>query len=85
MSSADRAVGPIATLRTGDESRTSPTIFDGAVSGPTLDELLASVWERLTVHAVVECPLCGGQMEPQYAAQALPIGGRCGDCGSTLS
>jgi hypothetical protein len=62
-----------------------PSLFDAAGGEPTLDELLAGVWEGLTAHAVVPCPACGGGMEPEYGAHALPIGGRCKDCGSTLA
>ncbi len=50
-----------------------------------LDELLVGVWEGLAAHRVVGCPMCGAEMEPEYAARALPMGGRCKDCGSTLS
>jgi hypothetical protein len=62
-----------------------PYRLDGAGGEPTLDEVLASAWERLAVHTTVECPICGGPMEPEYAAHALPIGGRCTSCRSGLS
>ena len=62
----------------------APTLLDRLGGEPTLDELLTSVWEGLTAHQVVECPVCRGEMEPVYAAQALPIGGRCGTCGTAL-
>jgi hypothetical protein len=62
-----------------------PSLFDAVGGEPTLDELLASVWEGLTAHAVVKCPACGAEMEPEYGAHALPIGGRCKGCGSTLT
>lgn len=51
---------------------------------PTLDDLLDDVWRGLAMHRTVECPVCHGEMNPQYGAQALPIGGRCTDCGATL-
>ena len=64
----------------------SPPSLLGVVGGePTLDELLAGVWEGLTAHAAVRCPVCGGEMEPEYGVHALPIGGRCKGCGSTLA
>jgi hypothetical protein len=53
--------------------------------GETLDRLVVSSWERLTSHADAPCLLCGGTMEPGYGAHAAPIGGRCRDCGTTLS
>jgi len=62
-----------------------PSLFDAVGGEPTLDELLVGVWEGLTAHAVASCPVCGGEMEPEYAVHALPIGGRCRGCGSTIS
>jgi hypothetical protein len=61
------------------------TLFEAVGGEPTLDELLAGVWEGLTAHAVVGCPVCEAQMEPEYGAHARPIGGRCAGCGSTLT
>jgi hypothetical protein len=51
---------------------------------PTLDALLAGVWEGLAAHKSVVCPVCDGQMTPDYGAHALPIGGRCQGCGTRL-
>lgn len=62
-----------------------PTLFDRPGGEPSLDELISGVWEVLTARQPVGCPVCGGEMEPQYAAHSRPIGGRCGDCGSALS
>ena len=53
--------------------------------GETLDRLVVSSWERLVSHAEAPCLLCGGTMEPRYGAHAATIGGRCRDCGTTLS
>jgi hypothetical protein len=53
--------------------------------GETLDRLVVSSWERLISHADAPCLLCGGTMEPRYGAHAASIGGRCRDCGTTLS
>jgi hypothetical protein len=61
------------------------SIFDGAGGGPTLDDVLSSAWEELTAHAVVACPLCAGELVPEYGAHARPIGGRCRGCGTTMS
>jgi hypothetical protein len=65
--------------------RAAPTLFDGAGGEPTLDEQLVRVWEGLIAHRLVVCPLCGAEMRPEYGAHALPIGGRCSSCGSTLA
>jgi hypothetical protein len=63
----------------------APSLFEAMGGEPTLEQLLASVWEGLTAHASVQCPVCSGEMEPDYGAHALPIGGRCASCGSSLS
>ncbi len=52
---------------------------------PTLDALVAEVWEGLAAHKSVGCPVCGEEMAPQYGAQARPIGGGCRSCGTKLS
>jgi hypothetical protein len=52
---------------------------------PTLDALVAEVWEGLAAHRSVGCPLCGEEMAPVYAAHARPIGGACRSCGTRLS
>jgi hypothetical protein len=56
-----------------------------AGSGETLDRLVVGGWERLAARAEIPCLLCGGPMVPSYGAHAAPIGGRCRDCGTTLS
>jgi hypothetical protein len=61
------------------------SFFDGAGGGPTLDEVVSGAWEELTAQAVVECPVCEGELLPEYGSNARPIGGRCQGCGSTLS
>jgi hypothetical protein len=53
--------------------------------GPTLDELLAGVWEGLSAHRTVPCPVCGGSLAPRYGAGPGPVGGRCRDCASTIA
>jgi hypothetical protein len=52
---------------------------------PTLDELLAGVWEGLIAHRMIACPVCSSEMAPEYEAHALPSGGRCTVCSSTLT
>jgi hypothetical protein len=61
------------------------TLFDGMGGEPTLDDVLAGAWEGLTAHSVVLCPVCHDQMAPDYGAHALPVGGTCRSCGSSLS
>jgi len=63
----------------------APSLFDGLGGEPTLADLIAGVWEGLTVHETVTCPVCAEEMRPQYGAHSRPIGGRCSGCGSTLS
>ena len=57
----------------------------GPRRGPTLDELIAGVWEGLLANETVGCPACGGAMVPRYAAGAGAVGGACRDCGAELS
>jgi hypothetical protein len=50
-----------------------------------LDRLLVGLWEALTSHRSVACPICGAHMRPEYGVRARPGGGRCEECGCTLS
>ena len=50
----------------------------------TLDELVLGVWEGLSSHHTVTCPVCSGKMAPRYGSGARPVGGRCHRCGSSL-
>jgi hypothetical protein len=52
---------------------------------PTLDALVAGVWEGLAAHRSVGCPVCGEEMVPEYGAHARPLGGGCRGCGTKLS
>jgi hypothetical protein len=52
---------------------------------PTLDALVAGVWEGLAAHRSVGCPVCGEEMVPEYGAHARQIGGGCRSCGTKLS
>jgi hypothetical protein len=60
------------------------SLLDSVGDGSTLDEVIVAVWEGLGAHRTVECPVCGGQMSPEYGAHARAIGGRCSTCGSTM-
>lgn len=48
----------------------------------TLDDAIVGAWEGLAAQVVVMCPLCDGPLRPHAAPDA--VGGRCGDCGTTL-
>ena len=50
----------------------------------TLDDVIVGAWEGLLAHRTVSCPVCSGGLAPRYGAGAAPVGGRCGDCGSSL-
>jgi hypothetical protein len=72
---------PRARVDAGERSSSLPV---AAGSGETLDRLVVTSWERLASRADAPCLVCGGTMEPAYGTQAVPIGGRCRDCGTTL-
>jgi hypothetical protein len=57
---------------------------DAPRHGNTLDHLITGAWEELTAHRTVTCPVCHGHMAPRYGSGALPVGGRCRRCGSSL-
>jgi hypothetical protein len=84
---APRARGARAAGAGGPRTiaRRPKSLFDGAGGGPTLDAVVSGAWEELTAHAVVDCPLCEGELVPEYGSHARPIGGRCRSCGTRLS
>jgi hypothetical protein len=51
--------------------------------GLTLDDAIVGVWEGLAAQDVVACLLCGGALRPHEVPDA--VGGRCDDCGASLS
>jgi hypothetical protein len=63
----------------------APTGLDPAHGERALDDVIVRVWEELTEGRGAACPVCGGDMEPDYAAQARAIGGRCNKCGARLN
>jgi hypothetical protein len=79
-----RSRGGAAVLR-HDCAVDSPLLFDGAGGGQTLDEVLSGTWEELTAQAVARCPMCLGDMEPEYGAHSGPGGGRGRSCATTLT
>jgi hypothetical protein len=61
-----------------------PNLFDLRDGEPTLDDLIVGAWEGLTAHRVMACPVCDGELAPQYAAHPRPVSGRCRSCGTVL-
>ena len=51
----------------------------------TLDNVISAVWAQITADRAVACPICQGEMEPQYGTGGFQVAGRCRDCGSVLS
>ncbi len=79
-----RSRGGAATLRHSC-AVDSPSLFDGAGGGQTLDEVLSGAWEELAAQTATRCPMCLGDMEPEYGAHSRPVGGRCRSCGTALT
>jgi hypothetical protein len=67
----------------GDPRPDAPAAAEGR-GRRTLDELIVGVWEDLSAHHAVACPVCGEQMRPRYGAGSAPVGGRCTGCASSL-
>lgn len=67
-----------------DAEVTPPTPGHATHHEPTLDEFLSSTWDTLTSHQPATCPVCTGTMAPRYGSGALPVGGRCRRCGTSL-
>jgi hypothetical protein len=69
----------------GERARGAATLFDDVGGEPTLDRVLSRAWEGLAAQRAVACPVCGGEMGPDDGAAALPAGGRCRSCETTLT
>jgi hypothetical protein len=67
-----------------DELGAAPTLDDELGAEPTLDDMISGAWEGLSAHRSLDCLMCGEPMTPEYGVHALPIGGRCRSCDSTL-
>jgi hypothetical protein len=50
----------------------------------TLDDVVVGAWEALSAQLPVACPVCDGELAPEYGAHASPVGGRCLGCRSEL-
>jgi hypothetical protein len=94
VSARHRQASPARIVVPGDTRRAEPVhphgsapaggVRDGETPRRTLDDLITGVWEGLSSHHTVTCPVCSGKMTPRYGSGARPVGGRCGRCGSTL-
>ena len=62
----------------------APPLFGPLDGEPTLDDELVGAWKGLAARRTAPCPVCHGDMEPEYSAAGPPIGGRCAACGTTL-
>ena len=81
----DRTRQRSGVRRRGDEVARGQTVLcDDLGGGPTLDDVLSGAWEGLAARTAVACPLCGGEMAPVFGAHAVPVGGRCSSCETTL-
>ena len=55
-----------------------------ASDDPTLEELVSALWRQVSAGGRAVCPLCAGDLEPRYAAHAIPVAGRCRACGTSI-
>jgi len=83
VGSADAEDGGARDVPGAEPRREAPPAAEGR-GRRTLDEVIVGVWEDLTAHHAVACPVCGGAMRPRYGSGAAPVGGRCTSCHSTL-
>jgi hypothetical protein len=84
------AAAPAAPEVAAPERAASPVAKSAATApahrhGPTLDDLVAGVWEGLVAGAGADCLVCGAPLAPRHSAGAGVVGGRCGGCGTTVS
>jgi hypothetical protein len=63
----------------------APIELDCSQRQRALDEVIVHAWDVLIAGREVACPVCGGDMDPEYGAQARPISGRCRNCGTRLT
>jgi hypothetical protein len=62
----------------------APPLHMRAPAEPTLADALGEAWAAVGTGATTECPVCTGTLHPRWSAGAGVVGGRCGDCGTTL-
>jgi hypothetical protein len=84
----ERSAAAPAELATAPAAAANPETANAARAhrhGPTLDDLVAGAWEGLLAGAPADCLVCGSPLAPRHSAGAGIVGGRCGDCGTTVS
>ena len=79
-----RLWGDPAPARPAPEPVAAPADLTPAAGVATLEDLISGAWEGLSAAGPVACPVCTGSMTPRWSAGAGVVGGRCGDCGTTL-
>ena len=62
----------------------APPLHARAAAVPTLADVVGEAWAAIGTGSATECPVCAGSLEPRWSAGAGVVGGRCGDCGTTL-
>ena len=78
-------MSPLAALAMPPDRVRGAVAGDSRRGGPTLDDLIVAVWDRLNTHAAAPCPVCAsGTLHAVYGAHARPVMGRCGACGAEL-
>jgi hypothetical protein len=84
--SAERAAvaAPAAAPETASPVAEPATTARAHRHGPTLDDLVAGAWEGLLAGAHADCLVCGSPLVPRHSAGAGVVGGRCGNCGTTV-
>jgi hypothetical protein len=78
-------VSAATVIRRCTPGATERSLFDEAMGGePTLEDLIAGVWEGLAVRGTSSCPGCGAELAARFGAHSRPVDGRCTSCGATL-
>jgi hypothetical protein len=64
----------------------SKTLFAAPRETRTLDDMVTGVRNELVANHLVRCLSCGGVMRPVHGRdQGTVTGGRCRNCGATIS
>jgi tRNA(Ile2) C34 agmatinyltransferase TiaS len=61
-----------------------PLPLPSAPPQASLEDLVLQTWTAVAAGEQAPCPVCSGAMQPRWSAGAGVVGGRCGDCGTTL-
>jgi hypothetical protein len=62
----------------------APPLRARTAAEPTLADVMSEAWAVVGTGAATTCPVCAGSLQPRWSAGAGVVGGRCGDCGTTL-